>query len=70
MFPDDDEVAYALDSIDVHTDWRRETCPEEFFRGLLFEGYQWRRVRGAEAWCRGVVQRHMAKRPKADKAGN
>jgi len=29
-FPDDDQVAYAVDSIDLETDWRRQTCPEGF----------------------------------------
>ncbi|KAK8004810.1 hypothetical protein PG990_010847 [Apiospora arundinis] len=30
VFPDDDDVAYHPDGIDVHTDWRREEWPEGF----------------------------------------
>ncbi|KAI3316946.1 hypothetical protein HD806DRAFT_516159 [Xylariaceae sp. AK1471] len=30
VFPDDDDVAYDINSIDVHTDWRREEWPEGF----------------------------------------
>lgn len=30
MFPDDDEVMYHSEGIDVHTDWRREEWPDGF----------------------------------------
>ncbi|KAI1742019.1 hypothetical protein F4680DRAFT_53909 [Xylaria scruposa] len=55
FFPDDDEVCYHAEGIDVNTDWRRETCPE---------GFVWQCCDGTlnEPPCQ--IQRHIPKKNK------
>ncbi|KAI1273676.1 hypothetical protein F5Y07DRAFT_248002 [Xylaria sp. FL0933] len=58
-FPDDDQVYYDPSSIDVKTDWRRETCPEGFVWQCCDEPLD------GEA-C--LIQRHIPKKSKKEYA--
>lgn len=60
MFPDDDEVAYQPEGIDVHTDWRREICPDGFVWDCCDRNCK---SRGC------VVERHVAAKPFPKRVG-
>ncbi|KAI1819506.1 hypothetical protein F4861DRAFT_534396 [Xylaria intraflava] len=53
FFPDDDQVRYDINSIDVHTDWRRDSCPEGFRYECCDED-----IEGEPC----VIQRHIPKK--------
>ncbi|KAI1352686.1 hypothetical protein F5Y01DRAFT_87699 [Xylaria sp. FL0043] len=55
FFPDDDQVMYDLNSIDVETDWRRKTCPEGFVWQCCDEP-----LNGEPC----LIQKHIPKKPK------
>ncbi|KAI0143493.1 hypothetical protein GGR57DRAFT_508078 [Xylariaceae sp. FL1272] len=37
VFPDDDQVIFAIDSIDPYFDWRQDDFPEAFFYDCCYE---------------------------------
>ncbi|KAK8024572.1 hypothetical protein PG993_012638 [Apiospora rasikravindrae] len=54
VFPDDDDVQYRPDSIDVETDWRREEWPEGFIWDCCDQDCN-------NKGC--IVERHVAAKP-------
>ncbi|KAI0428397.1 hypothetical protein F5Y09DRAFT_313319 [Xylaria sp. FL1042] len=57
-FPDDDQIRYDRSSVNVETDWRRETCPEGFVWQCCGEPLNGEF--GSE-FC--LIQRHIPKKP-------
>ncbi|KAI1124856.1 hypothetical protein F5Y10DRAFT_248421 [Nemania abortiva] len=53
FFPDDDQVHYDINSINVETDWRRKACPEGFIWQCCDEPLN-------GEFC--VIQRHIPKK--------